>query len=331
MKEAMFWEEKEDDKVRCHLCPHNCLISEGQRGLCNVRENQDGTLYSLIYGKAASLAVDPIEKKPLYHFHPGSKVLSYGAMGCNLSCSFCQNASLSCGDPESPYLKESSVEDIIKQTLRYDGIAWTYNEPTISYEFSYEVFKELKINHDKYTVYVTNGFIEDEPLKKITPYLDAMNIDIKAFNEKFYKEIVGGELKPVLDTAKIAIDNNIHVEVTYLIIPGHNDSKDELKRFSRWVKEYLGEDNVVHFSRFHPDHEMRDTPATSPEKMKEARNIAKKTGLNFVYLGNMRADNDTRCPKCDTTILSRSYFSSGRLNLEEGKCPNCGRDIPIVT
>ncbi len=326
----MFWEEKEGDKVKCHLCPHNCLISDGKRGVCNVRENQKGTLYSLIYGKTASLAVDPIEKKPLYHFHPGSRVLSYGTMGCNLSCSFCQNASLSCGDPESPYLKENSVEYIIQQTLRHDGIAWTYNEPTISYEFSYDVFKELKKNHDKYTVYVSNGYIEDEPLEKIIPYLDAINVDIKAFSEEFYRDIVGGKLQPVLNTARKAVENNVHVEVTYLIIPGYNDSKDELKRFSLWVKENLGEDNVVHFSRFHPDHEMRDIPSTSLEKMKEARKIANNTGLNFVYLGNMRADNDTRCPNCKTTILSRSYFSSGKLNLKEGKCPDCRREIPIV-
>lgn len=331
MKEAMFWEEKEGDKVKCYLCPHNCLISDGNRGLCNVRENQDGTLYSLVYGKAASLAVDPIEKKPLYHFHPGTQVLSYGTMGCNLFCSFCQNASLSCGDPERGYLKERSVEDMVEAILQYDGIAWTYNEPTISYEFSYDVFKELKTSYDKYTVYVTNGYIENEPLEEIIPYLDAMNIDIKAFNEEFYKDIVGGKLQPVLDTAKTAVENDVHVEVTYLIIPGHNDSKEELKRFSRWVKENLGEDNVVHFSRFHPDHEMRDTPATSPDKMREAREIAHNTGLNFVYLGNMRADNDTRCPNCDNTILSRSYFSSGQLDLEKGRCPECGRDIPIVT
>lgn len=331
MKEARFWKEREGDKVKCYLCPHNCLISEGNRGICNVRENQDGTLYSLVYGKAASLAVDPIEKKPLYHFHPGTQVLSYGTMGCNLSCSFCQNASLSCGDPESSYLKERSVEDMVETILQHDGIAWTYNEPTISYEFSYDVFEELKTSYDKYTVYVTNGYIEDEPLEEIIPYLDAMNIDIKAFNEEFYKEIVGGELQPVLDTARTAVENDIHVEVTYLIIPGHNDSKEELKRFSRWVKEKLGEDNVVHFSRFHPDHEMRDTPATSPDKMREAREIAHKTGLNFVYLGNMRADNDTKCPNCGNTILSRSYFSSGQLDLEKGKCPDCGQDIPIVT
>ncbi len=330
MKEAMYWEEKEEDKVQCHLCPHNCVIKEGKRGICNVRENQDGRLYSLVYGKAASLSVDPIEKKPLYHFHPGSRVLSFGTMGCNLACSFCQNASLSYGDPTSPFLKEKSVEDIVKETMRYDGIAWTYNEPTISYEFSYDVFRKIKEKSDKYTVYVTNGYIENEPLKDISPYLDAMNIDIKAFTDKFYRDITGATLQPVLDTAETAVSEDIHVEITYLIIPGHNDSKKELQRFSRWVKENLGSDTVLHFSRFHPDHEMRDTPPTSIKMMNEARKIAEKAGLSFVYLGNMRADNDTRCPECDTTILSRSYFSSGKLNLKEGKCPNCGRTIPIV-
>ncbi len=331
MKEAMFWEEKEENKVRCDLCPHNCLISPGDRGLCNVRKNQGGKLYSLIYGKAASLAVDPIEKKPLYHFHPGTQVLSYGTMGCNLSCSFCQNASLSNGSPESPYLEEYSVDEMVERISKQSGIAWTYNEPTISYEFSYDVFKKLKENGDAYTVYVTNGYIENEPLKEIIPYLDAMNIDIKAFTEEFYKELAGGTLQPVLDTARKAVENGVHVEVTYLIIPDHNDSEKELKRFSEWVIENLGEDSVVHFSRFHPDHEMRDTPATSQDKMIEARKIAEEVGLNFVYLGNLRADNDTVCPECGKTILSRSYFSSGKLNLDDGKCPDCGRDIPIVT
>ncbi|MEF8873206.1 MAG: AmmeMemoRadiSam system radical SAM enzyme [Candidatus Thermoplasmatota archaeon] len=332
MKEAMFWEETEGDEVRCYLCPHHCKISEGERGLCGVRENQNGTLISVIYGKAASLAVDPIEKKPLYHFHPGTQVLSYGTMGCNLSCMFCQNKSLSCGDPESPSLREYSVERLVKKIMKSDGIAWTYNEPTISYEFSYDVFKGLKEkDSSKYTVYVTNGYIENEPLEEIAPYLDAMNIDIKAFNDDFYKEIVGGRLKPVLKTAKRAFERNIHIEVTYLVIPGHNDSPEELRSFSKWVLENLGEDNVVHFSRFHPDHKMRDVPATPSKKMKEARKIAEDVGLNFVYLGNLPADNDTTCPECGTVLLSRSYFSSGRPNLEDGKCPECGRDIPIIT
>ncbi|MBS3816661.1 MAG: AmmeMemoRadiSam system radical SAM enzyme [Candidatus Thermoplasmatota archaeon] len=327
----MFWEEKGKGKVRCNLCPHNCLIEDGERGLCNVRENQAGTLYSLVYGSVASLASDPIEKKPLYHFHPGTQVLSHGTVGCNLSCLFCQNQSLSCGTPDSSYLRDYSVEQMVSKILKHDGIAWTYNEPTISYEFSHDVFKRVKEENGGYTVYVTNGYMEDEPLEKISPYLDAMNIDIKAFNEDFYRNTVGGKLEPVLETAKTAVEKGIHVEVTYLIVPNHNDSSKEIRRFSQWVKKNLGKETVVHFSRFHPDHEMRDVPATSPEKMEEARKIAEDVGMNFVYLGNLPADNDTRCPDCGTTILPRSYFSSGRLNLKDGICPECGRDIPIVT
>lgn len=330
MKEAMFWEGSEGDEVRCNLCPHHCLIEEGDRGLCDVRENHEGELYSLIYGKTASLAVDPIEKKPLYHFYPGTKILSYGTMGCNLSCDFCQNVSLSCGNPDSPYLREYSVEKMVMEISKHAGIAWTYNEPTISYEFSYDVFKKLKEQSDKYTVYVTNGYIENEPLKKIAPYLDAMNIDIKAFNEDFYREIVGGKFQPVLETAELAAQEGIYIELTYLIIPDHNDSPKEICSFLQWVKKALGEDTVVHFSRFHPDHQMRDLSATSSKKMEEARNLARNVGLNFVYLGNLPADNDTKCPDCKTTILSRSYFSSEKLNLQDGKCPQCGREISIV-
>ncbi len=332
MKIAKFWEEKGEKKVNCSLCPHNCAIKEGKRGICGVRENRGGELYSLVYGKAASLTGDPIEKKPLYHFYPGTQVLSYGTMGCNFSCNFCQNRSLSCGSPDSPYLREWTVEKMVNEVKKYHGVAWTYNEPTISYEFSYDVFKELKEREgkEKYTVYVTNGYMEKEPLDEIAPYLDAMNIDIKAFDEKFYQKIVGGELRPVLKTAKRAVEKNIHVEVTYLIIPGHNDSQEELRRFSRWVAENLGKDNVVHFSRFHPDHEMRNVPPTHAKKMKEARKIAESQGLNFVYLGNMPADNDTRCPNCGKSVLSRAYFSSGESKLKNGRCPKCGRDIPII-
>ncbi len=329
MKEAMFWEE-EGDKVRCNLCPHHCLIGEGERGLCNVRENRDGTLYSIIYGKAASLALDPIEKKPLYHFHPGTQALSYGTMGCNFRCRFCQNASLSNGDPESPYLREYTVQEMVQEALQHDGIAWTYNEPTIAYEFSYDVSKELKESGGGYSVYVTNGYIEEEPLEKLAPYLDAMNIDVKAFNDEFYRKIVGGELQPVLDTAKRAVKLGIHVELTYLIIPQHNDSPQELKKFAEWVVDETGDETVTHFSRFHPDHKMRDVPPTPSKKMEEAKKIARDAGLKYVYLGNLPADNDTRCPKCGEVVLKRSYFSSGKLKLKDGKCPNCGENIPMI-
>ncbi|MFP4051145.1 MAG: AmmeMemoRadiSam system radical SAM enzyme [Thermoplasmata archaeon] len=329
MKEAMYW-EVEEDKIRCKLCPQNCLIGEGERGICNVRKNIEGKLYSLIYGKVASLAVDPIEKKPLYHFYPGTSVLSHGSMGCNLKCKFCQNASLSNGDPESPYLKEYTVAELADQALNHDGIAWTYNEPTITYEYNLDVSKKIKEMDGGYVVYVTNGFINNDPLEELSPYLDAMNIDIKAFHDDFYRKIVGGRLQPVLDTAVKAVESGIHVEVTYLIIPGYNDEYEEIEDFSEWVMHNLGEDTVVHFSRFHPDHDMRDVPATPEKTMKKAREIAKKVGLNFVYLGNLPADNDTKCPECGATIISRSFFSSGRLNLQDGKCPECGRKIPII-
>ncbi len=331
MKEAKYWESVEEDTVKCNLCPHHCLIQNGDSGICNVRENQDGELYSAIYGKAVSLAVDPIEKKPLYHFHPGTRVVSYGTMGCNFKCKYCQNASLSCGDPHSPLLKDYSVDEIVKEASKYDGFASTYNEPTVSYEYSYDIFKKMKENNDGYTVYVTNGYIEEQPLKDLAPYLDAMNIDVKAFHEDFYKKIVKGKLQPVLDTCELAVDLGIHVEVTYLVVPGYNDGVEEIKEFADWVKGSLGEDTVTHFSKFHPDHDMRDVPATSTEKMREAREIAYDTGLNFVYLGNLPADNDTKCPDCGKTIISRSYFSSGKVDLQEGKCPDCGRHIPIVT
>lgn len=330
MKEAMFWEEEEGSAVQCFLCPHHCVLDEGGRGICGVRENREGKLYSLIYGKAASLALDPIEKKPLYHFKPGTSVLSYGGVGCNFNCRYCQNASLSCGDPESSFLKDYSVDHLVKRALKNDGIAWTYNEPSISYEFTYDVSKRYKEKGGGYSVYVTNGFIEEQPLKKLAPYLDAMNIDIKAFNEDFYKKIVGGRLQPVLETSKLAVSLGIHVEVTYLVVPNYNDSEDEIRGFASWVKDELGEDTVTHFSKFHPDHKMRDVPATSSEKMHQAREIAEDAGLNFVYLGNLPAENDTVCPECGETIIKRSFFSSGKANLEDGRCPECGREIPVV-
>ena len=330
MKEAMFWEKGDGKTVQCHLCGHHCIIKEGKRGICSVRENREGKLYSLVYGKIASVAIDPIEKKPLYHFKPRSKVLSFGTVGCNFRCTFCQNASLSCSSPDSPYLNDLTVDELVKKALDFDGIAWTYNEPAIDFEFSYDVSKKYKDEGGGYVVYVTNGFIENEPLEKISPYLDAMNIDIKSMSDRFYREIVGGKVQKVLDTAVKARELGIHIEVTYLVIPEHNDSEEELREFSKWIRDNLGEDTVTHFSKFHPSHKMKNVPATPSSKMEQARKIAEDVGLNFVYLGNLPADNDTRCPNCGKAIIKRSYFSSGEPNLEDGKCPRCGRDIPII-
>ncbi len=330
MKEARFWDAGDYEQVICKLCAHKCKINKGKKGICGVRENNNGKLYTLVYGRAGSLAVDPIEKKPLYHFYPGTQVLSFGTVGCNFSCLFCQNVSLSQGQSDSIYLKNVSVNEVVDAALKYDGLAWTYNEPTMSYEFSYDVFKNLKKRKGGYTVYVTNGYMQEAPLQEISPYLDAMNIDVKAFRSEFYRAVVGGKLEPVLKTCKIAFDLGIHVELTYLVVPGHNDGSEEIRDFSEWVRRELSDDTVVHFSRFHPHHKMSHLSPTPEHKMSRAKDIARDAGLNFVYLGNLPSNNNLYCPKCHHTLLKRGYFSSGELKLDDGRCPNCGREIPII-
>lgn len=330
MKEAMFW-KKEKDKVRCLLCPHNCLIPEGKRGLCGVRENRNGVLYSLIYGEASSISPDPIEKKPLYHFYPGSTVLSFGTIGCNFRCRYCQNYSISQAKYENYPLERITPEEIVSKAKKYNckGIAWTYNEPTIWYEFTYDVSKIAKENN-LYTVYVTNGYINEEPLKKLAPYLDAMNIDIKSMDEEFYKKICGGQLKPVLDTAKLAKKLGIHVELTYLIVPGYNDKEEDIKEFCEWVSNEMGVETPVHLSRFYPHYKMANLPPTPIKTLLSAYSIAKKS-LPYVYVGNVPHGNyeNTYCPKCKTLLIERYGFSVEKNNLVDGKCPKCGNKIPV--
>jgi pyruvate formate lyase activating enzyme len=331
MKEAMFYEKK-DDKVQCLLCPHKCLIPEGKRGICGVRENKKGVLYSLIYGETSSICPDPIEKKPLYHFYPGSTALSFGTIGCNLRCRYCQNYSISQTKYGSYPLERITPEEIISKAKKYNckGIAWTYNEPTIWYEFTYDASKIAK-EKNLYTVYVTNGYINEEPLKKIAKYLDAMNIDVKAFRDEFYKNVCSGNLEPVLKTVETAKKFGIHVELTYLIIPEYNDNEKEIKDFCRWTKNNVGSETPVHFSRFYPHYKMGDVAPTSMETMLKAYGIAKKE-LDYVYLGNVTHDEyeNTCCPKCKALLIERIGFSVEKYNLENGKCQKCGNPIPII-
>ena len=330
MKEAMFW-EKEDNKIRCLLCPHNCLIPDGKRGICGVRENKKGVLYSLIYGEASSISPDPIEKKPLYHFYPGTSALSFGTIGCNFKCMHCQNYSISQAKYMSYPLEKITPEEIIFKAKKYNckGIAWTYNEPTIWYEFTYDVSKMAKENN-LYTIYVTNGYINEEPLKKFAPYLDAMNIDVKSMSEEFYHKICGGRLSPVLKTVKLAKKLGIHIELTYLIITGHNDKEGDIKEFCEWVSNEIGSETPVHLSRFYPHYKMRDVAPTPMGTMLKAYSIAKKK-LDYVYLGNVMHGNyeNTYCPKCKTLLIERHNFFVEKYNLEDSKCPKCGNRIPV--
>jgi len=283
MKEALFYEAKDNSRVQCCLCPHNCLIAEGKLGLCGVRENQKGKLYSLIYEEITSVALDPIEKKPLYQFHSGESILSIGTKGCNLSCRFCQNWTIS-KDLNTPTEKLTS-EFIIERAKQLNsfGIAYTYNEPFIWYEFVLDTAKSAKKQGLK-NILVTNGYVNLEPLKNILPFIDAMNIDLKSIEDEFYVNVCGGKLTPVLDVIKES-SNHCHIELTHLIIPTLNDSEESLIKLVDWVYGNLGDSVPLHFSRYFPCYKL-DIPPTPIATLKKAEDIAKKK-LKFVFLGNV--------------------------------------------
>ena len=315
------------------LCPHRCTISEGKRGICGVRKNKKGELNTMIYGLATSVTPDPIEKKPLFHFHPGTYALSFGTVGCNLKCLHCQNHNISQVKLDDMRFRSLDVKDVVKIAKKYQcqGIAWTYNEPSIWYEFTYDASIIAK-KEGLYTCYVSNGFIEREPLEKISPYLDAMNIDVKSFNNDFYKKICKAKLKPVLDTCILAKELDIFLELTYLIIPTRNDSEEEISKYCKWVVDNLGEETPVHFSRFHPDYKMIDSIATPMSTLTRAYEIARQAALKYVYLGNVPHGDyeNTYCPACKELLIERAGFSTRRHYVKDGKCPKCDLVIPLV-
>jgi pyruvate formate lyase activating enzyme len=332
-KEAMLWAPK-NGNIRCSLCSHRCVIKDKKRGICQVRENRDGKLYTLNYALASSAVPDPIEKKPLYHFHPGTSVFSLGTVSCNFRCLHCQNFSISQAsiDESMGFLVEYPPEGVIELAKQYNcqGVAWTYNEPTIWFEYSYDTSKLAK-EEGMYTAYVTNGYMTEEALDKIDPYLDAMNIDVKAFTNEFYKEIVGAKLQPVLDTVERAAKKDIHMELTYLVIPTKNDSSEEIGDFVDWVAG-IDENIPVHFSRFHPDYQLTEIEATPMDTLENARKIGFEK-LKYVYTGNVpgHEGEDTYCYDCGEKLIKRWGFAIKTLNItQDNKCPKCGADIHLV-
>ncbi|MFA6142848.1 MAG: AmmeMemoRadiSam system radical SAM enzyme [Candidatus Omnitrophota bacterium] len=283
MKEALYYESLGNKRVHCHLCPNECVISEGGRGTCGVRVNKAGILYTEVYNKTTGIALDPIEKKPLYHYHPGESILSLGAKGCNFHCDFCQNWHIS-QETDVP-TQEITSEQVIEKakSLSSFGIAYTYNEPFIWYEFVLDTAKLAKKNKLD-NVLITNGYVNMEPLEGMLPYIDAMNIDLKSFSEDFYRKICKGRLKPVLDVIKRSV-KSCHVELTTLLIPTLNDSEGEIRNLVGWIYDNLGADTPLHFSRYFPCYEMT-IPPTPVETLKVAEGIAKKK-LKYVYLGNI--------------------------------------------
>ena len=330
MREARFYEKLQDYKVRCHLCPHECVIAEGKTGICRVRENRNGTLFSVIYEQLTSHSVDPIEKKPLYHFHPGSSAFSIGTLGCNLSCDFCQNWEISQGTVPTYKMTSQDIVDLAQQ-YNCESIAYTYNEPSIWYEFVYETAVRAREN-DIYNVLVTNGFIEEEPLKEILPLIDALNIDVKAFTNNFYRELCRGRLAPVLRAVEIAKEYS-WVEITTLLIPGKNDSEEEIEALVDWVCS-LGVETPLHFSRYYPQHRFH-LPSTPVETLERARSIALQK-LQYVYIGNVwgHEGDNTYCYTCGNTVIRRRGFSVSLDGLQKQPevttCKHCGAPIDIV-
>ncbi len=326
MKEASFYEPLADRRVACHLCPHECLIADGKRGICGVRENQDGMLIALTYERPASVQMDPIEKKPLYHFYPGSRILSLGSVGCNLSCGFCQNWSLVEGAVPGSILTPDEIPDIAKKQGSI-GVAWTYNEPFIWYEYIADAGRRVK-ETGLVNVLVTNGYVNPEPLKGILGLIDAMNIDLKAIDDSFYRKNCKGRVDPVRETIRIA-DESCLVEVTNLIIPGQNDSTDAIRRLVDFIAS-VNPDIPLHFSRYFP-HRSFPAPPTPEQTLTDAFEIARER-LSYVYLGNVELDrgNDTFCPQCGTVLVSRRGYHTEVVGLIGNTCAGCNATLNFI-
>ena len=329
-KEALFYKKLKNKIVQCNLCPHFCVINPGERGKCKVRQNQDGKLISLVYNKPCSVAIDPIEKKPLYHFMPGKKTLSIATAGCNLACSMCQNYTISQVNPETidtlNLTPEEVVESCKKNNLKI--ISFTYTEPTIFYEYMLDIAKLAKKAKIK-CIIVSNGYINKEPLKKLLTYVKAANIDLKG-NSLFYEQICGGKIEPVLETLKFLKEKGVWFEITNLIVPGYNDNVDEFKKTVTWIKENLGTDIPLHLSAFYPCYKLNNIQATDPALLVKLRIIAKSLGLKYVYTGNINDidGSTTFCPKCGQAVLVRKNFTPIENKLKRGKC--CKEKIPGV-
>lgn len=334
LKPAMWWEPAENGKLLCTLCPRYCTIGLGQSGFCYIRKNIDNKLYSLGYGRPTGFAIDPIEKKPLSHFLPGTQVLSFGTAGCNLGCKFCQNWSISKARIDNTNSMYASPDDVVKLAKRHNvpSIAYTYNDPTIFGEYVIDISERARAEGIK-SVMVTAGYIDKNARKDVYKYIDAANVDLKAFSESFYHKLTFSHLNDVLDTLRwLRHETDVWFEITTLLIPGENDSPDELKKMCAWIVSNLGVDIPLHFTAFHPDFKMVNKSATPASTLRMAYNIAKSEGIKYVYVGNVR-DIDgqtTYCPACNKPLIKRDWHSVIFNRLAEGKCYSCGYKIAGV-
>ncbi len=338
MKEAMLYDRKDKKRVVCRVCPWRCSVVPGRAGRCCIRTNKDGKLYAQTYSKVSSVAADPIEKKPLFHFHPGSAVFSIGSIGCNMRCIHCQNWQIAHAKPEdigTEGLMDLSPELAVKSAKAdaCEGVAWTYNEPTIWIEYTLESMQLCKAE-GLYTVYVTNGYTTIEALDKVGPFLDAYCVDIKGFTKEFYNKLANiSDFSPILKATSRAKDKwGMHIEVVTNIIPGWNDDEPQLEGIASWISKELGENTPWHVTRFIPHLELMDAAPTPVKTLENARQIGQAAGLKFVYIGNVpgHPGEDTYCPGCGQKVIQRAGYNIGANNVDSGKCSFCGDDLGVI-
>lgn len=327
LTEAKFYHQVEGGRVQCELCPNKCLLASGQRGLCKARENIKGRLYSLVYGKPVTVAVDPIEKKPLYHFLPGAKAYSLATAGCNLSCKYCQNWDISQRFPEDVKSLSMKPEEVVDEAIKTSSqvIAFTYNEPVVWYEYMLDIAKLAKQKGLR-TVMISSGYINPEPLEELLLYLDAVKIDLKAFDDRVYRQMSGGELEPVLDTIKTVYASKKWLEIVYLVVPTYTDDLMKIKEMCFWLKENVGVEVPLHFSRFWPKYKLANLPPTSEEILKKARQTCLEVGLKHVYTGNIEDEEGsaTYCPDNNQALIKRQGFFIQENKVDsQGKAENC--------
>jgi pyruvate formate lyase activating enzyme len=334
LKEAYLYEKNKENKVDCFLCEHRCRIQPSDFGFCGVRENRSGQLVTHVYGNPIAANADPVEKKPLYHFLPGTQSYSIATIGCNFRCAFCQNWQISqANKKDGPFFSEQKLmpPQVVHNAKKAGclSISYTYTEPTIFYEYAYDT-AELAKKENLYNIFVTNGYMTPEALEKIKPYLDACNVDLKSFREEFYRSVCKARLKPVLDSIRLMREMDIWVEVTTLVVPNQNDSEEELGEIARFLAG-VDVDIPWHLSRFHPDYEFQKSGATPVEVLRKAAQIGREAGLHYIYIGNVFGEPmNTACPQCGKAVLSRSGFSMEQNRIEKGTCPYCGYPIAGV-
>ncbi len=332
-KEAMLYAKLDDGLVRCALCAHRCTIKEGRLGICGVRQNLGGVLYTLVYAEAIAVHVDPIEKKPIFNFLPGTRSFSIATVGCNFRCAFCQNADISQAPKEGFSLtaQEFPPDEVVSAARRYgcESIAYTYTEPTIFFEYAYDSAK-LAHQEDIKNIFVTNGYMTLEALEEISPYLDAANVDLKSFDDTFYRRVCGARLQPVLETIEAMHERGVWVEVTTLLVPELNDSEDEVRKIAQFLAA-VDLDIPWHISRFTPRYKMRDKPSTPIDSIHRAAEIGREVGLRYVYVGNVPGDlhENTLCPSCGAVVIGRIGYHT-TLYLDGNRCASCGREIAVV-